>query len=41
MIEALSKIGQKIANLTKTATPIDEVLAQEKIYKDSNNYFQK
>lgn len=41
MLEALSKIGQKIANLTKTATPIDKVLTREKIYQDANNYFQK
>jgi len=41
VIEALSKIGQKIANLTKTATPIDEVLSKEKVSKDANNYFQK
>jgi len=41
MIEALSKIGQKIAHLTKTETPIDKTLLEEKIYKDSNNYFQK
>ncbi len=41
MLEVFSKIGQKIANLTKTATPIDQVLSEEKITKDGNNYFQK
>lgn len=41
MLETLSKIGQKIANVAGLATPIDKVLSEERIYEDTKNYFQK
>lgn len=41
MLETLSKIGQKIANFTKTATPIDEVFLADRVYEETNHYFQK
>ena len=41
MLEVLSKVGQKVADLIKISTPIDPVLSEEKIYQESNNYFQR
>jgi conjugal transfer ATP-binding protein TraC len=41
VLETLSKIGQKIANVSGLATPIDKVFSEEKVYEDTKNYFQK
>ena len=40
MLEQMSKIGQKIANVLGLATPCDEAFSQAREYKDVRNFFQ-
>ena len=40
MLEQISKIGQKLANITGLATPCDEQFSKARVYEDVRNFFQ-
>ena len=40
MLEQISKIGQKLADITGLATPCDEQFSEARVYKDVRNFFQ-
>lgn len=41
MLEMMNRIGQKIANLTGNATPLDETFLKSRVYDEVNEYFQE
>ena len=40
MLEQISRIGQKLADITGLATPCDEQFSQARVYEDVRNFFQ-
>lgn len=40
MLSTLSKIGQKLADITGLATPCDEQFSKARVYEDVRNFFQ-